>query len=323
MNLKTNTPRGRFAPSPSGRMHLGNAWTALLAWLDIRKKGGLMVLRMEDLDPDRSRIEYAEGLMEDIRWLGLDWDEGPDIGGPCFPYNQSERMSRYQTIFDKLTQAGHVYSCFCSRGELRSIASAPHAGDLEVPYPGHCATLAAEDRIRIEDQGRRPAYRLRVGEAVVEFADELYGLQHQVLSRTCGDFVIRRSDGVFAYQLAVVTDDADMGIDRILRGADLLASTPRQIYLWHLLGLHPPVFLHVPLLIGSDGSRLSKRHGSLAIAAMRSKGIRPEAIIGQLAVWAGLVEKAEMIQARELIDAFEVSRLSRQSIVVPETVCFA
>ncbi|HWR29594.1 MAG TPA: tRNA glutamyl-Q(34) synthetase GluQRS [Negativicutes bacterium] len=322
MVTRKNKPRGRFAPSPSGWMHLGNAWTALLTWLDIRKQGGAMVLRMEDLDPDRSRKEYADGLMDDLRWLGLDWDEGPDVGGPYTPYAQSKRTALYQATFDKLTQVQLVYPCFCSRTELRSIALAPHAGDTEVPYSGRCEKLDAEAKARMAAQGRYPALRLRVGDAVVEFVDEVYGVQRQVLSQACGDFVIRRSDGVFAYQLAVVADDADMKIDRILRGADLLASTPRQIYIWRLLGLQPPTFVHVPLLLGNDGNRLSKRHGSLALAALRSMGIRPESVIGQLAVWAGLTEKVEALQAKELIAAFDVSLLPRESIVVPDTLRF-
>ena len=321
--MEDQRPRGRFAPSPSGRMHLGNAWTALLAWLDIRKSKGTMVLRIEDLDPDRSRREYAEGLMEDLRWLGLDWDEGPDRGGAFPPYNQSERSERYQGVFEKLEQAGLVYPCFCSRAELRSVVSAPHAGDVEVPYSGRCAKLDVNVMARLRAQGRRPSYRLRVGAAVVEFTDEVYGLQRQVLSEVCGDFVIRRSDGVFAYQLAVVADDMDMRIDRVLRGADLLASTPRQIFLWQLLGSPPPRFVHVPLLVGADGSRLSKRDGSLAIAALRRTGIRPEAILGQLSVWAGLAEKAEALQAKDLIEAFEVSKLPREPIVVTDALHFA
>ena len=318
MDQAIRKPRGRFAPSPSGRMHLGNAWTALLAWLDIRKAGGTMVLRMEDLDPDRSRPEYVSGLIEDLRWLGLDWDEGPDVGGPYAPYNQSARTALYQAAFEKLTQSGLVYPCFCSRAELRFVASAPHAGDMETPYSGRCGKLDTHTMTDFEAQNRKPAFRLRVGDAAAEFADEAYGLQRQVLRQSCGDFVIRRSDGVFAYQLAVVVDDAAMRIDRILRGADLLDSTPRQIYLWHWLGLQPPAFLHVPLLVGSDGGRLSKRHGSLTLKALRDIGTPAEKIIGRLASWAGLIDRFEPIRARELIPLFTVGRLPRDPVVVTE-----
>ena len=318
MDQAMRKPRGRFAPSPSGRMHLGNAWTALLAWLDIRKTGGTMVLRMEDLDPDRSRPEYASGLIEDLQWLGLDWDEGPDVGGPYAPYNQSGRAALYQAAFEKLTQSGLVYPCFCSRAELRFTASAPHAGDRETPYSGRCEKMDTGTLSEFEAQNRKPAFRLRVHDAAVEFTDETYGLQKQVLQQSCGDFVIRRSDGVFAYQLAVVVDDAAMRIDRILRGADLLDSTPRQIYLWRWLGLQPPAFLHVPLLVGSDGDRLSKRQGSLTIKALRDTGTPAEKIIGRLAVWAGLIDRFEPLRARELIPLFMVGRLPRAPVVVTE-----
>jgi len=318
MDQAINKPRGRFAPSPSGRMHLGNAWTALLAWLDIRKVGGTMVLRMEDLDPDRSRPEYASGLIEDLRWLGLDWDEGPDVGGPYAPYNQSGRKALYQAVYEKLAQSGLVYPCFCSRAELRFVASAPHAGDRETPYSGRCEKLDTRIMSEFEAQNRKPAFRLRVRDAAVEFTDEAYGLQRQVLQQSCGDFVIRRSDGVFAYQLAVVVDDAAMSIDRILRGADLLDSTPRQIYLWRWLGLQPPAFLHVPLLVGSDGDRLSKRQGSLTIKALRDTGTPAEKIIGRLAAWAGLIDRFEPLRARELIPLFTVGRLPRDPVVVTE-----
>ena len=323
MTEQRSKPRGRFAPSPSGRMHLGNAWTALLAWLDIRKMNGAMVLRIEDLDPDRSRPEYAAGLIEDLRWLGLDWDEGPDSGGPFGPYCQSGRTALYQTVFDKLNRAGLVYPCFCSRAELRSAASAPHAGETEVPYNGRCTALDPAVAKKFRQQGRRPSYRLRVDDARVEYVDAVYGAQSQELRQACGDFVIRRSDGVFAYQLAVVADDAAMQINRILRGADLLASTPRQIYLWRLLGEESPTFLHAPLLVGSDGARLSKRHGSLAIAALREAGVSAEKIVGRLAAWAGLIDYPDAVRPQELIRRFDAARLPREPIRADDPWDFA
>lgn len=308
--------RGRFAPSPSGQMHLGNAWAALLAWLDIRKLGGTMVLRMEDLDPDRCRPEYAAGLIEDLRWLGLDWDEGPDVGGPHCSYNQSERTRLYQAAFDRLAEQDLTYPCFCSRAELRSVASAPHAGEIESVYGGGCDRMSDDDRSLKQQAGRRPAYRLRVGEMEIEFCDQILGPQQQRLKKNCGDFVIRRADGVYAYQLAVVVDDAAMGINRVLRGADLLTSTPRQIYLWQLLGSVLPQFIHVPLLLGGDGARLSKRDGALAIAELRRQGVRPEAIVGSLAAWAGLVDRAEMIRPSELTNSFSLKKLPQAPIVI-------
>lgn len=319
MNLNQK-PRGRFAPSPSGRMHLGNAWTALLAWLDIRKLGGTMVLRIEDLDPDRCRPQFAEGLVEDLKWLGLDWDEGPDSLGIAASYRQSERSELYRAAFDVLAQRGLVYPCFCSRAELRSVVSAPHAGDAEPVYSGRCAGLSTTEQAEKLSLQRQAAYRLRVGEAEISFTDQLFGPQRQKLNQSCGDFVIRRSDGVYAYQLAVVVDDAAMQIDRVLRGADLLASTPRQIYLWQLLGYPPPTFIHAPLLLGTDGSRLSKRQGSLTIEALRCSGVRPEQIIGQLAAWAGLIEQPEPLRPKALIDVFSLDRLPHEPVVVGDTL---
>ena len=313
-------PRGRFAPSPSGRMHLGNAWTALLAWLDIRKLGGTMVLRMEDLDPDRCRPQFAEGLLEDLQWLGLDWDEGPDRPSVTVSYKQSKRSDLYQAAFDSLAQRGLVYPCFCSRAELRSVASAPHAGEAEPVYSGRCAGLSAVEQAKKLSVRRQAACRLRVGEAEIAFTDQLFGPQRQKLNQSCGDFVIRRSDGVYAYQLAVVVDDAAMKIDRVLRGADLLSSTPRQIYLWQLLGYLPPTFIHAPLLLAADGSRLSKRQGSLTIEALRCSGVRPQRIIGQLAAWAGLIEKPEPLLPDELIEGFSLDKLPREPVVVGDTL---
>ena len=319
MNLNQK-PRGRFAPSPSGRMHLGNAWTALLAWLDIRKLGGTMVLRMEDLDPDRCRPQFAEGLLEDLQWLGLDWDEGSDRPGVTASYKQSERSDLYQAAFDSLADQGLVYPCFCSRAELRSVASAPHAGEAEPLYSGRCAGLSATEQTEKLSVRRQAAYRLRVGEAEIAFTDQLFGPQRQKLIQGCGDFVIRRSDGVYAYQLAVVVDDAAMQIDRVLRGADLLASTPRQIYLWQLLGYPPPTFIHAPLLLAADGSRLSKRQGSLTIEALRCSGVRPQRIIGHLAAWAGLIENPEPLLPDELIEGFSLDKLPREPVVVGDTL---
>lgn len=317
---KNKQTRGRFAPSPSGRMHLGNAWTALLAWLDIRKQQGTMVLRIEDLDPGRSRPEFAAGLIEDLHWLGLDWDEGPDVGGPFSPYRQSERSNYYLAAFEKLFLQGLVYPCYCSRAELRSAASAPHAGDLENPYPGRCLGLDPKTAARFRAGGRKPAFRLRVHDTAIRFTDSVCGSQHQVLSEVCGDFAIRRSDGVFAYQFAVVVDDLAMEIDRIVRGGDLLSSTPRQIYLCNLLGQRVPDYSHVPLLYGEDGHRLSKRNGDLAIASLRETGISPEMIVGRLAAWAGLIEKFEPVRPRDLVSAYDVSCLPVQPVIVKESV---
>jgi len=301
-------------------MHLGNAWTALLAWLQVRSQGGTMVLRIEDLDPDRSRKEYVDQLIEDLHWLGLDWDEGPDIGGPYGPYCQDERRHLYQAALESLIQQGLVYPCYCSRAELRQAASAPHGSDRNNIYPGYCRNLTMAQRQFKEASGRRPALRLMVPDCTIAFIDGLYGLVRQNLRQECGDFILQRSDGVHAYQLAVVVDDAAMGITHVLRGNDLLDSTPRQLLLYELLELTPPAFIHVPLLYGTDGHRLSKRQKDLTIASLRARGCSPYKIVGYLAWQAGLKERWEETPPRDLITDFNVSRLTTRPIIVDTDV---
>ncbi|MDR3590054.1 MAG: tRNA glutamyl-Q(34) synthetase GluQRS [Negativicutes bacterium] len=309
-----NKIRGRFAPSPSGEMHLGNAWTALLAWLQVRSLGGRMVLRMEDLDPERSRPEYAGQIIRDLHWLGLDWDEGPDRGGPYRPYSQNERRGLYQEFLDSLTERGLVYPCYCTRAEILAAASAPHGG--ENPYPGTCRFLSLQERESRQAQGRRPALRLVVPCEPVAFDDGLHGHMEENLAAACGDFTVRRSDGVHAYQLAVVIDDATMHISHVLRGADLLASTARQLLLYRLFGFTPPRFTHVPLLISPDGHRLSKRQQDLSLAALRAGGVTAREIIGYLAWKARLSDDATPLAAGELIGRFDLSRLPTEPVVV-------
>ncbi|CUH96727.1 Glutamyl-Q tRNA(Asp) synthetase [Propionispora sp. 2/2-37] len=307
-----NTLRGRFAPSPTGHMHLGNAWTALLAWLQVRSAGGTMVLRMEDLDPDRSRPAYAAALQVDLRWLGLDWDEGPDAGGDYGPYCQSVRSEFYQEAFERLAAAGRTYPCYCTRAEL--AAAAPHASDGEQRYPGTCRNR------KVSRTDRKPAMRLLVPPGSISYSDLLYGEIQQNIEQSVGDFVLRRSDGVYAYQLAVVVDDAAMHITHVLRGNDLIASTPRQLLLYRLLSLKQPVFTHVPLLLGQDGSRLSKRHGDLSLTILRRRGIRPEQIVGYLACQAGLIPEYSAVEAKELIACFDISRLAKKPVVIPGNI---
>lgn len=304
--------RGRFAPSPTGQMHLGNAWTALLAWLQARSLGGAVVLRVEDLDPDRSRPEYTAQILRDLAWLGLDWDEGPDIGGPFAPYRQDERRRLYAAALDALAARGLVYPCFCTRAEIRAAASAPHPGEDESAYPGTCRP----ENGRAAPPGRQPALRLLVPDETVAFDDGLHGHIEQNLARACGDFVLRRADGVHAYQLAVVVDDDAMRISHVLRGDDLLASTPRQLYLYRLLGLKAPAFAHVPLLCGPDGHRLSKRQRGLALAALRARGVSAETIVGFLAHRAGLIPAPAPVAPRDLVAAFSLAKLPRQPVVV-------
>lgn len=304
--------RGRFAPSPSGRMHLGNAWSALLAWLAVRSRGGVMVLRLEDLDPDRCKRPLCDGVEEDLRWLGLDWDEGGSAGGEV--YYQSQRGAYYQAALERLEQMDLLYPCFCTRGQLHA-PNAPHRSDGEVIYPGTCRNLTAGERAE-RAKTRRPALRIRVPDEEISFTDLLQGEFRENLARDCGDFILRRSDGVFAYQLAVVVDDALMGVNQVVRGSDLLTSTPRQIYLQQLLGYPTPEYCHVPLLCAPDGRRLSKREADLTLAALRAAGVRPEEIVGRLACCAGLIDRPEPIQPRELIPLFDLNQLPRADIPV-------
>lgn len=305
--------RGRFAPTPSGRMHLGNAFAALVAWLSARAAGGEMVMRVEDLDPRAASRERAELLMDDLRWLGLDWDEGP--------FWQSERGELYDEAIARLGAAGLTYPCFCSRAELHA-ASAPHASDGTPVYAGTCRGLSA-DEIARRSAERPPATRLRVPDAddpagTIDFCDLAYGPRHEVLALECGDFLVRRSDGVVAYQLAVVVDDTLMGVTQVVRGRDLLGSCARQIYLGGLLGHAAPQYGHVPLLAAPDGRRLSKREKDLDLGFIRGSGVPAERVVGLLASAAGLAEPGWEGRPRELLDGFSWPRLRRDDIVMDE-----
>ncbi|HEV2130547.1 MAG TPA: tRNA glutamyl-Q(34) synthetase GluQRS, partial [Longimicrobiaceae bacterium] len=259
--------RGRFAPSPTGELHLGNLRTALLAWLQVRAAGGSFVMRIEDLDQGRVRPGMMEAQLADLRWLGLDWDEGPDVGGAFGPYLQSQRQERYEAALRRLAEQGLLYECFCSRKDIAAALSAPHGPAEEGPrYPGTCRESSAEERA-----GTPAALRLRVPPGEVCFQDLLFGRLCFAPAEETGDFVVRRKDGIAAYQLAVVVDDAAMEITHVLRGADLLSSTARQLLLYDALDLPPPEWLHVPLLLGPDGERLSKRHGAVTLREVREE----------------------------------------------------
>jgi len=307
----TSAPRGRYAPSPTGEIHLGNASTALLAWLSIRAAGGTFVMRMEDLDANRVQPGLARRILEDLAWLGLDWDEGPDRGGAYGPYDQGSRHERYREAFAKLRDDGRLYPCFCSRKDIAAAASAPQAPGDEVRYPGTCADLPPEaGRARVE-RGDRHAWRFRVGSAVPPgFEDLLWGRRDED-GPAAGDFVVWRSDEVPAYQLAVVVDDAAMGITEVVRGDDLLASTARQLLLFDALAYRPPVFGHVPLLLGPDGVRLSKRHRGITLAELRGRGLTAATIVGRLAGLLGLRADAAPLSARDLIPEFSFARVRR------------
>ena len=304
---------GRFAPSPSGRMHLGNVFSCLCAWLSARSQGGKIVLRIEDLDDRCKRPELAAQLIDDLAWLGLEWDEGP--------FYQHDRLDLYEAALHQLQDAGLTYPCFCTRAELHA-ASAPHASDGTPIYRGACRGLPPEEVAR-RSVLRAPATRLRVPavddltDDVVEFVDRTYGAQCEALATECGDFLVRRSDGVFAYQLAVVVDDARMGVTEVVRGSDLLSSTARQLYLYRLLGLTAPRFAHCPLLLAPDGRRLSKRDGDQSLENLRAKYTAPE-IIGKLAYAYGLQPEPAPRTPESLIGEFSWAKVPKQDVCLPE-----
>lgn len=304
---------GRFAPSPSGRIHLGNLLCCLLAWLSARQKGGKVVLRIEDLDTARCKRPYAEQMIEDLCWLGLTWDEGPGVGGPDGPYYQSERTALYEQALEKLERMGLVYPCYCTRAELHA-ASAPHRSDGQTVYPGTCRHLTAAER---EKKTRAPATRLMVPDETWSFTDGHMGHYGENLLHECGDFLLRRSDGMFAYQLAVVVDDAAMGVTEVVRGSDLLSSTPRQLYLYDLLGLKAPEFIHFPLLLAPDGRRLSKRDADAGLDDLRFK-LTAEEILGRLAYLGGFNPTAQPKTAEELLKDFHWEKVPKEDIRIPE-----
>ena len=302
--------RGRFAPSPSGRMHLGNLLAALLAWLDVRSNRGKLVLRIEDLDTQRTSPKFAAQLMDDLRWLGLDWDEGglePD-------YMQSKRTAYYEDAFRVLGERGLLYPCYCSRTE-RMAACAPHRDDGAVVYSGRCFRLTAAEREALERSGRRPAWRVRCPDLKIALEDGNCGTYAENLAQDCGDFIVRRSDGVFAYQLAVVVDDALMGVNHVVRGRDLLCSAPRQAWLHRILGYEPPEFFHTPLLLAPDGRRLAKRDRDLDMGALRDR-YRPEELVGLLAWYAGLLDEPQNARPDELIPRFTWAKVPKNDVVV-------
>ena len=303
--MEQNIVRGRFAPSPSGRMHLGNLWSALLAWLSARSQGGEMVLRLEDLDPDRCTRAWCDQVMRDLEWLGLTWDNEPVY--------QSERTAVYAEAFHALEERGLIYPCYCTRAE-RLAASAPHRSDGQTIYDGRCSRLTEAEREALS-QTRRPAWRVKVGQESITFCDFLYGEYKEDLKTDCGDFILRRSDGVYAYQLAVVVDDAAMGVTQVVRGSDLLSSTSRQIYLQRLLGLPEPEYGHVPLLLAADGRRLAKRDRDQELGELQSGYTAPE-LSGHLAHLAGLIPEPAPITAQQLVPLFSWEKLPREDLKV-------
>ena len=296
--MKQTSVVGRFAPTPSGRMHLGNVFAALIAWLSVRSRDGQMVLRMEDLDTQRTSGEFARVLREDLLWLGLDWD--------VETAPQSQRSGVYDRYFEKLMDEGLLYPCYCTRSQLHGV-NAPHLSDGTYVYPGTCRNLTNPPA------GRKPSWRVMVPDKVWSFEDRVQGHYELNLATDCGDMVVRRADGVYVYQLAVTVDDGEAGVTEVVRGMDLLSSGPRQMYLQEKLGFAHPEYGHVPMLLAPDGRRLSKRDKDLDLGELR-KHMAPEALIGNLAYAAGLIETYESVSARELAVEFSWEKLNGDSI---------
>ncbi len=294
-------PVGRFAPTPSGRMHLGNVFALLIAWLSVRSKDGSFVLRMEDLDTQRTSREYAEILRQDLRWLGLDYDvETPP---------QSERTKVYEAYFERLQDEKLLYPCYCTRSQLHSV-NAPHLSDGTYVYPGTCRNLTEAQKATFH---RAPAWRVKVPDKIWTVEDWVQGTYRENLATDCGDFVVRRADGVFVYQLAVTVDDGEAGVTEVVRGMDLLSSAPRQMYLQELFGFSHPRYGHVPMLMAPDGRRLSKRDQDMDLGFLQMH-TTPEKLLGILAHACGLMEKPEKISAYELAGFFCWENMKKEDI---------
>ena len=296
---------GRFAPTPSGRMHLGNVFSALLAWLSVRSQNGEMVLRMEDLDTQRTSAEFAQTLRDDLRWLGLTYDrETPP---------QSQRSGTYDRYFERLREMELLYPCYCTRSQLHSV-NAPHLSDGTYVYPGTCRNMTREER---EKMNRAPAWRVMVPDRVWSFTDRVQGHYELNLATECGDMVVRRADGVYVYQLAVTVDDGEAGVTEVVRGMDLLSSAPRQMYLQELFGFPHPGYAHVPMLLAPDGRRLSKREKDLDLGQLQLR-LRPEQLLGSLAYAAGIIDVRESVSAAELVGEFSWEKITGEAIYLNE-----
>ena len=295
------TPVGRFAPTPSGRMHLGNVFSALLAWLSVKSRDGEMVLRMEDLDTQRTSSECAQILRKDLTWLGLTWDRETPA--------QSQRTETYDRYFDILKEKDLLYPCYCTRSQLHSV-NAPHLSDGTYVYPGTCRDLTEAQRAA---KNRPPAWRVKVPDTLWQVEDKIQGHYECNLATDCGDMVVRRADGVYVYQLAVTVDDGEAGVTEVVRGSDLLSSAPRQMYLQELFGFPHPEYAHVPMLLAPDGRRLSKRDRDMDLGALRLS-CTPEQILGVLAHCAGLLERNEPISSKELCGEFRWEKVRKEDI---------
>ena len=298
-------PVGRFAPPPTGRVHLGNVFAALLSWLSPKSRGGDWILRMEDLDTLRTKAEYAELLRDDLRWLGLDWDLETEA--------QSLRSAVYDRYFEELREKDLLFPCYCTRSQLHNV-HAPHLSDGTYVYAGTCRNLTEAERA---EKKRLPSWRVKVPDREFALTDLVQGDYRENLLTDCGDFVVRRADGVYVYQLAVTVDDGESGVTEVVRGWDLLGSAPRQMYLQELFGFSHPEYAHIPMLMAPEGRRLSKRDQDLDMGALRNR-LKPEQLIGVLAHAAGLTETAAPISAKELATVFDWSKIQGREIVVTE-----
>ena len=301
--MELKKPVGRFAPTPSGRMHLGNVFAALTAWLAVRSQDGTMLLRMEDLDTQRTKPEYAKILRQDLAWLGLDYD--------LETQPQSQRSGVYTEYFKKLQDLGLLYPCYCTRSQLHSV-NAPHLSDGTYIYPGTCRDLTPAQQAAF---GREPAWRVRVPSRQWTVQDRVQGQYTEDLARDCGDFIVRRADGAFVYQLVVTVDDGLSGVTQVVRGVDLLSSAPRQMYLQELFGFSHPEYAHVPLLVAEDGRRLSKRDRDMDLSYLKDRMSAPQ-LIGILAHAAGLIDKPEAVTPQELTGEFSWEKLKKDHICI-------
>lgn len=300
-------PKGRLAPSPTGAQHVGNARTYLIAWLSARSQGAELALRIEDIDSPRIKAGAAEQAVYDLHWLGLDWDGEPVV--------QTTRLSRYQEALERLRRQELVYPCTCTRSDIAAAASAPHLEHEGPAYPGTCSGRRAADAEGLAAAGKPFAWRFRVRESP-PFVDAFLGETHVDLKQVGGDFVVWKAAGTPAYQLAVVVDDDEMGVTEVVRGDDLVPSTPRQVLLYRAIGREPPRFVHVPLVVGEDGRRLAKRHGDTRLRALRDAGVRPESLVGLLAWSCGWLEQPGPVKARDLLSRFDLRTVPRRPFVL-------
>ena len=296
--METKKPVGRFAPSPSGRMHLGNVFAALIAYLAVRSQDGTMLLRIEDLDRQRCREAYIDTLRSDLAWLGLTYDQETPP--------QSTRTEIYREYFEKLKEMDLLYPCYCTRAQLHSV-NAPHQSDGTYVYPGTCRNL------QNPPVGREPSWRVTVPDRQYRVNDKIQGIYEENLAEDCGDFVVRRSDGAFVYQLAVTVDDGLSGVNQVVRGVDLLSSVPRQMYLQELFGFETPEYAHIPLLVAPDGRRLSKRDQDMDLGYLRQHRTAPE-IIGALACAAGILDRYAAVTPDELVKEFSWEKMGKEPI---------